>query len=1764
MGLLDDVKRFFTSEPAYRQGDLVQEVKQLNPSIGHMEDQEVANFLLAKHPDKYPFLAAYNPDSSVPAEFVPKSKRGNRFYEENPEEGVKDAQAVLSLARESDPRYAKVADDVLAAAIERQFPDRHTGLTARLLAPVVEDEPEIETSRRTVGPGFPGFKEPKLKTGLTEGTAAPQGEPPPGTFELPKLGESLKKLLIDDPEASAPAVREFLADMLSGTMAGDPATRTTRAAIEAQARKTGKAPISDIINRTLGETVAELIPLTPIEIVTFATISKAAGMGLSAFAKTRLGQAALKEIPRVLKQYVKEAKLLVTTKKAKKPIGAQEVRDFFTFGKDKLSPEVHDLLLKVPKENLVAAIKARQGVSVDVRVPRFGGKRAPTGEAGAQAPAPSGGGFPPPAPIKGEGPEVIPSVRADIKEVNLPPKPKAAPPAEPVEVSGVSKRVTKAMETRTAKGLPKLQSTDIVSRVEVGEGEVVAIRHQDVIDEATVLMEQANLERGESAELEKFVLSTKIKRPPADPQTGKIPEAEEDLAIPVRFKSSKGSSLDDVAQNAFDAGFISEPSGDLLRQELANIAVRGEAPKIDQFYDQALRELEFDATEGSFAVAPAPGVGGSATLPFSRGGKKLEDFEAGAGIQADLFGQPIKGTVPPKAPDQPTLFDPQAKPQFQVPKQAGVEVPKELPPAKQIEIESAPILDREVVPTPSGQAATGAAPLDNFELQIDPMTQPARREFKVFDEVRKMIDKYALRVGERYLPKGAAGVFFPETSDIRLKSMNNLSVASHEITHFLDSQYGISDQILRVVGQTRDGNPIYAPTTFKTRKRLTDLYVEYYPTGKANHPAKKRVVEGIATLFQKFVESPTTMKQKYPDLVNDFIQPGGRYHKKIFDEFLSDLQGIVKEFQKLSDLDKVGSRVTSKFQQDNIKTSYLNLQDRLIQEFVDNVYPIEKLAKGAGVQRTAADPSLWVRQYNNVNTMILQNVKGKRGMWSLENGEFKKVSDRNINDLISDVQSKGITDEFGYFLVARRQHFAYQELDILKDDALKAVRELEQGEGLSKTQIAERQRTIELFKRLRTTLKNDNFKRETIDSAYAQNRERFEAPTVLFDNLQRANLRILKESGLISERQFIEMSTREGYASFKRDVYDQIIGAEEGHLPAGRGGKTKVSSTMSRRGSELTILNPLYSLARDHAEIMRKSMKQIVINKVTDIAGEFPELFQVLELKTAIDPRTGVISFPQEKDPNIMMSRSGGKRKPFLVSKEIKNVVDELLTPQNVHELERWIRNMSRFFSKGTTGNYPLFAPTNFLIDQISASAQTRNKYIPIYDALANMTKVMFKRQSEEATLLQEYLALGGERQTFLKWQDLPPDQLFKNIIGEKTALNKIVDGLLAAEDIIGIPSQASEIATRGAEYIKSRKAGNPQVVAMEDAGRVSVPFHHIGRLGGGTAGATAVKSIPFFNPGIQVLAQFSRAVGDKTTRNRALFVTAAVMASMVGTSAFIMFNASEEQKDLYQDLEPGELANYIWAPHPDKKRLMKFRVPEQMGVLATLFNMALAETKLDARYEMGDYIAGATAFLPDPVNVTDPIRAFFSAIPQAIKPLIHSLANFKDWPKLRPMVSRGLSLREPQFQFHQNTSKFAKWLGQKFDLSPIKIDYLIEGYLGRTTRFITQKPISNPFVREYYFTSGRNLSDFYEMREASNQLWESYRKDRRQFSREDQNAILDQNRQVKIIDRLLKRYRSFERDEVIDVKDQNRALQSLRSEILDEISAFRQVVKVK
>ncbi len=1050
-----------------------------------------------------------------------------------------------------------------------------------------------------------------------------------------------------------------------------------------------------------------------------------------------------------------------------------------------------------------------------------------------------------------------------------------------------------------------------------------------------------------------------------------------------------------------------------------------------------------------------------------------------------------------------------------------------------------------------GYASTGATKLGSFEEVKE--SQSEASNFKLHEEIKKLVEKYARMVGEGYKPRGALGVYYPDTKGIRINGMNDLSVASHEITHFLDRNNKISDALLVKKGVSKSGSPIYAEGTSGLRKEITDLYIKYYPGGRKTHKLQLRAIEGFATLLQKYVEMPTQIEKEYPNLVKAFLKPGGKYYNPVMSEIIADLRGIIGKYQSLSALDKIGARLTSNNAVYD-KDSFLNFGDKFKSFVSDNVFPFEKLDQLSGKSWTSDSISLWTRMFSNAPAIISTNLLGKRGFWNLgANGDFVKTSKYNWADLVKGLEKEKRMDSFANYLVARDQHFDWLDLDADKKRFTEAMAVLKAVKATDPDivdtpefakQVKEAMALKKQIEDQQKVLDNNGFTRQEVDDAYEQNKADYTKEEELFDQLNQESLKMLlhPKVQLIDQELFDKLTSKKGYASLKRQFYDELAG--EDVVPAGviKVGKTRVSSLLSRSGSQRAIVNPVYSGMFNHAEVVRKSLKQIVYNQIgkIGISAQFPDLFQRLQLEPSVD-RLGRITYPQEKDPKIIMTRVNYKRVPILTDNILKKTVDEILTYQNVDWFSQILLHSNRMFTKGTTSTFLPFTLTNFFLDQITAVAQTRNNYVPVIGGLKTMGEVLLKTSPEDGGYFNEYMALGGERQTLVGMYAQSPNEFFQSIAKEKRGLAKVISALETGIDLAAVPAKYSEIATRVTEYIKSRKAGNSQVVALEEAGRVTAPFHHVGSFGGSQLAKTWIRGIPFLNAGIQVVTQAAESSTSKKGRMRYGFVALAVLASTVGAFAYTMANASDDQREQYKDMNPSDFARYIFIPKPSGKGFYKLRIPEQIGAFTGVINMILAEQMMNIDYTVGDYLLTGTQFLPSQINffeifsgaktndqvLANALSKVAEWMPQLIKPAFMVGFNVTDFPNVHPLEGQHYQALPAELRFNKSTTALAKKLGELTGFSPIKVDYLITGYFGRATGILTGKPGAlNPltvFNQEYYVQSGRRIQDYYNSKDLNDQQYKAMKDGLKTYSQEEKNKIATDRAIYNVVEKQMK-----------------------------------------
>ncbi len=1008
------------------------------------------------------------------------------------------------------------------------------------------------------------------------------------------------------------------------------------------------------------------------------------------------------------------------------------------------------------------------------------------------------------------------------------------------------------------------------------------------------------------------------------------------------------------------------------------------------------------------------------------------------------------------------------------------------------------------------------------------------KEFKLHEKLLSILHKYApkSKVLQKHEGKGALGRFFTKTKNIALRSLTNTSVAFHELAHALDQEHGL-------IKNLKDKN---------IQKELERIYLEFYPNASESHNKRLQRIEGFAMFMQKYLENPSLIKASYPKLIDYFLDENNSF--KGINSFLNEASDIISDYQKLTPIQAVGSRIIDDPLEDKktVGEKVVKTVDRVAEEVADNISQLEALSRKDGTFYTSDDAAQTMRMANKSAIYANNNINGKNtGYWVFnEKGEWEKKYNFNWRDIFKKLNSRkkelGVSKPeriFGHFLVARRAYFDMQLLDQLVKERDSMIQN-----NSDQKLIDEINESID---KLSEIVSNDNFNMDDVKSTYEQYKEVFKEETKMYDTLINEHIKLLAnpEVGIISKESYEKMSNRKGYASFARFQYDEITrsGMEEEFLSIKQSSGKKPSSLKSRTGSEKPILNPMLSAISAESEIIRKSMKQATLNKIGKMAPKHPEIFQEVEVKTSFNEKTKTASFPQESDPNYIVTMSNGKRKAFLISPEMSRVIEENFTYDNTHIIFKLLQSTARLFKAGTTGWWLPFLVTNIQMDQLGSTINSKTNFLPFITSSKEMFKLSISpKDSSSRKYFNEYLWLASTSQTSGGWNK----QSFRKIDNKmlnKSFGSKSVRFMERVSDIITAPSNYSEIMTRATEYIRMRERGYPQRIALEQSGRVSTPFHHTGRLGGKT-GRDLIRTVPYMNASIQVLAQTLRTLRTPEGQKRFAFVSAAVTVANLIPLIYALSDddeKNEEIKQLYNSISPEEMGKAIYIKNPYENNLMAFRAPEQATYFSTLINMAILEIYNDANYSKKEWLSGTTTTIPTQMKPWEGVQWVMSIYPNFLKGSTEVALNKKTYPVVRDLENFGDRRKPTELRYDEWSSPFAKNVAKTdvakgLGLSPKKLDHLIGSYGGRTAQFLTGKPnrwkLPETFSRTIYFHASRQMLWFYDFKKENQELKnviESEDFDKINLSDKEIIQIMKNNDFINYMSEILKDYRNID-----------------------------------
>jgi len=405
-----------------------------------------------------------------------------------------------------------------------------------------------------------------------------------------------------------------------------------------------------------------------------------------------------------------------------------------------------------------------------------------------------------------------------------------------------------------------------------------------------------------------------------------------------------------------------------------------------------------------------------------------------------------------------------------------------------------------------------------------------------------------------------------------------------------------------------------------------------------------------------------------------------------------------------------------------------------------------------------------------------------------------------------------------------------------------------------------------------------------------------------------------------------------------------------------------------------------------------------------------------------------------------------GKRWEMVLDDSMFDAV-KALSPdaQESNTVVKAIRAGNNLFKALVTGYNPTFAVRNTVRDLQTAGMYSRDGI-----AFARNYPQALKEIKTDGEYWKQYKALGGS---------------FSSVFDYQTGTVKEPDGKVAklAAKMQAI-NMAMEQAPRLAEFMSVVKAGDGSMEnlmdAMHAAADVTVNFGRAGTLGK----VLNANFVPFLNPGIQGFDKMIRRVTEtKGAREWAKLVGRAAALGVAPTIINAMlYNDDEEWEDLR---DSDKDTNYLfkigaglWLKIPKGREL------SILGMTADRITDIVDGEDVD----WSDFIAT----VGNQVAPANPLRqnilaAWFDT------DLFDASSPGKAWYG-GDIESQRLQNYAPGERYDSSTDSFSKFIGKQLNLSPAKINYLLDQYSGVVGDFVL--PLLTPQAERNMFSKAFTL----------------------------------------------------------------------------------------
>jgi len=349
----------------------------------------------------------------------------------------------------------------------------------------------------------------------------------------------------------------------------------------------------------------------------------------------------------------------------------------------------------------------------------------------------------------------------------------------------------------------------------------------------------------------------------------------------------------------------------------------------------------------------------------------------------------------------------------------------------------------------------------------------------------------------------------------------------------------------------------------------------------------------------------------------------------------------------------------------------------------------------------------------------------------------------------------------------------------------------------------------------------------------------------------------------------------------------------------------------------------------------------------------------------------------------------------------------------------------------------PGFMLANMMRDSLSAYATSGANMTPLVDTIRNFGTVMANRSPEFVKLVNAGVIGGYEfsRDVVSSGGELSADLRKKS--KTQTDTERALRPITSLWGFLEKGTEASDAATRIAVYKDVMKRTGNEAEAIRQAAEVM----NFNRKGSSPIIRIVTASIPFLNARIQGLDVLYRAgmaprpAGvNKTDHQKRVQKNFLIRgATMMALSSMYWFMMKDD--DEYKQQEQ-EVRDNNWILPMINARIP---IPFEVGVLFKVVPERLLA------FAFGDDTGEDLAN-----SMERALRSTFGVnyIPQTVLPLVEATTNYSYFT-MRPIVSQGIEGIRPGLQVGPSTTQIAETVGKALNVSPIKIDHVIQGYTG-------------------------------------------------------------------------------------------------------------------